>query len=78
MFKAVITEETTIMNGTKKEKLVGFLCYIDALLDIGITEKIIREVVDFKLKTEKGKVEEIDLAHLSKREIKEILNSIFS
>lgn len=78
MFKAVITEETTIMNGTKKEKLAGFLCYIDALLDIGITEKIIREVVDFKLKTEKGKVEEIDLAHLSKREKEEILNSIFS
>lgn len=77
MFKAVITEETTIMNGTKKEKLTGFLCYIDALLDVGITEKTITELVDFKLKTEKENVKEIDLTHLSKKEKKEILNSIF-
>lgn len=82
-FKAVITEEKTIMIGTPVEKLTGLMCYIDALIEIGISDQIIKEVVGEKLKDKKRidtivdngeiKVQKIDLNDMTKEEAKEFL-----
>lgn len=76
MFKAVITEETTTMNGTIKERLAGFICYIDALLDMGISSKTIKEVVELALKDKDNddiKIQKYDLSNMSKEEAKDLI-----
>lgn len=93
MFKAVITEEETIMIGNEKERLEDLLCYIDELQEAGTSEKTIREIIDFKFKKEKDRnedriktlidndnirVRKINLAGLSEKEKLNILDKILN
>lgn len=69
MFKAVITEKYTNIQGTKIDMLVGLMCYIDALEKNGIPLKVIKDAIDIKLKDTK-KVETI-IDEFIENEIKE-------
>lgn len=85
MFKAVITEKCTKIEGKIDEILAGLAMYIRALKENDISEKIIREVVNIALKdskknkvetildNDKMKVQKFDLNGLSKEEAEEIL-----
>lgn len=90
MFKVVITEERTEMQGTLSERLAGLCCYIEALNKTGVPEKLIRSSINVALEDEKenGKVEtildddkvkiqKINLSNMSKEEAREILNKLF-
>ena len=49
-FKVVITQEDTEIQRTKGDLLIGLLFYIDALKDIGISNEIIKKVIDMHFK----------------------------
>lgn len=87
MFKAVITEKTTIMNGRIDERLAGLVCYIDALLDMGISKQIIKKVIEIPfekkendntkvetiLDNDKMKIQKFNLNGLNKEEATKLL-----
>lgn len=85
MFKAVITEKYTNIQGTKIDMLVGLMCYIDALEKNGIPLKVIKDAIDIKLKDTKKvetildeeniKIKKIDLTNMSKEEIDEFIEN---
>lgn len=89
MFKAVITEEDTDIEGTKVEILTGLLMYIKTLIEGGFTiEQIIQAVElaledkkDKKSNSNKVKVQKFDLNNMSKEEaiklVSEELNTLF-
>lgn len=82
MFKVVITEKEAIMTGTNEQILKGLLYYIDVLKEIGIPEKIIKEVIDIKFLEDNNNLRMLNLNKKTKQEVeeileKEIINKIF-
>lgn len=89
MFKAVITEEDTDIEGTKVEILTGLVMYIKTLIEGGFTiEQIIQAVElaledkkDKKSNSNKVKIQKFDLNNISKEEaiklVSEELNTLF-
>lgn len=90
MFKVVITEESTTMQGTLSERLTGLCCYIEALKEIGVSENLIRNSINIVLEDEKEnskvetildndevKIQKINLSNMSKEEAKKLLDKLF-
>ena len=50
MFKVEMTKEHTKIQGTKREMLIGLMCYIDALKENNIPLELIKEAIEVKLK----------------------------
>ncbi len=81
-FRAEITEEYTILKGSIPECLTGLAMYIDALLEKGVSKKLIKVAINMVLEEEnkedvsedkKINVQKIDLKGMSKEEAKEML-----
>lgn len=85
MFKAVITEQYTAIQGDTTDVLAGLACYIEALKKKGIPKRLIKKVVNMGLEDDKeekvetifdnGKTEvkKFDLNGLSKEEAEQLL-----
>lgn len=73
MFKVIIDENETMIQGNITEMLAGLACYIEALKKGNIPENLIRKTVELGLKDE----EELEKAEQKNKEIEEILRKIF-
>ena len=53
MFKAIITEDTTEIQGTTSEILTGLICYIQALRKNSTPEILIKKSIEIGFKDKK-------------------------
>lgn len=85
MFKVEMTKEHTKIQGTKREMLIGLMCYIDALKENNIPLELIKEAIEVKLKDikkvktildeENIKIVKIDSNNMSKEEIDKVIEN---
>lgn len=87
MFKAIITEKDTSMNGNTAERLTGLACYIDALYEMQIPTDAIKETIEMAIKdnenkkvkvetivdNEHVKIQKFDLNNLTEEEAKRLV-----
>lgn len=82
MFKAIITEDSTEIQGTTSEILTGLCCYIQALKRQEIPESLIKRTIEIGLKNEKElkdlKEEQIKREEEINKKVKELLKKIFN
>lgn len=76
MFKAVITEETTELQGTTSEILTGLACYIDALKKNKIPEFLIKKAIEIGLKNKSEIKEEKKQIEEKPKELEQEINEI--
>lgn len=74
MFKVIIDENKTVMQGTTLEILAGLACYVEALKNNNVPNELIRKVVELGLKDEEKNTKENEKIKI---DINTILKKIF-
>lgn len=75
MFKVEITKRATIMQGTDEEMIVGLACYVDALKENGVSEKLIRKAVESGLKDDQEEIAAQETL-LNDKEMEELIEEL--
>lgn len=77
MFKVIIDENETMIQGNKTEMLAGLACYVEAFKKGNFSENLIRKTVELGLKDEEELEKEFEKDEQKNNEIEEILRKIF-